>query len=83
MAYLASLPAGAVLLDASRAHPQIARPLLDYDQALLSGASSLTLVFLDVWGQRATAPNLGVGGDVTPSMSVRPGISGSHPRRPV
>jgi hypothetical protein len=43
MAYLASLPAGAVLLDMFRAYPQTARPLPDYHQALLRGASPLAV----------------------------------------
>jgi len=80
MAYLPSLPAAAVLLDVSRAHPQIARPLLDYDQALLSCASPLTLVFLAVWGPagHGSEPRRRRGRyfiDVCPA-----GISGSHPQ---
>lgn len=43
MAYLPSLPAGAVLLDVFRANPDTARPLLDYHQALLRGPSPLTV----------------------------------------
>jgi AhpD family alkylhydroperoxidase len=43
MAYLPSLPPGAVLLDVFRAYPQTARPLLDYHQALLRGPSPLSV----------------------------------------
>ena len=39
MAYLPSLPDGAVLLDVFRAYPQAARPLPHYHQALLRGPS--------------------------------------------
>ena len=139
MAYLASLPADAVLLDVFRAFTQIARPLLDYHQAPLRGPSPLAVAERELiaaylaglnargygygvhqaivqtfgidqettcraagrrrdcpggradearplrkavnarWSsspfgaQRATAPNLSVGGAVTRSMSVRPG----------
>jgi uncharacterized peroxidase-related enzyme len=43
MAYLPSLPPGAVLVDVFRAYPRTARPLLDYHQALLRGPSPLTV----------------------------------------
>jgi hypothetical protein len=43
MAYLASLPAGALLLDEFRAYPQTVRPLPDYHQALLRGPSPLAV----------------------------------------
>jgi len=43
MAYLPSLPAGAALLDVSRAYTQIARPLLDYHQAPLRRPAPLAV----------------------------------------
>src|SRR5919201_6679973 len=43
MTYLPSLPPGAVLLDVFRARPAIYRPLLDFHQALLRGASPLSV----------------------------------------
>jgi len=43
MAYMLSVPAGAVLLDVFRAYPETARPLLDYHQALLRGPSLLAV----------------------------------------
>ena len=41
--YLPSLPVGAVLLDVFHDYPEIARPLLDYHQALLRGPSPLSV----------------------------------------
>jgi uncharacterized peroxidase-related enzyme len=43
MTYLSSLPEGAVLVDVFRAYPEVARPLLDYHEALLRGPSPLTV----------------------------------------
>jgi uncharacterized peroxidase-related enzyme len=43
MAYLPSLPDDAVLPDVFRAYPATARPLLDYQQALLRGPSPLSV----------------------------------------
>jgi AhpD family alkylhydroperoxidase len=48
MAYLPSLPRGAVLLDVFRAYPETARPRLDYHQALLRGASPLSVADRDL-----------------------------------
>ena len=43
MAYLPSLKPDAVLLDAFRAYPDAARPLLDYHEVLLRGPSPFTV----------------------------------------
>jgi uncharacterized peroxidase-related enzyme len=43
MAYLPSLPPGAVLLDVLRAYPGIYCPLLEFHQALLRGPSPLSV----------------------------------------
>jgi uncharacterized peroxidase-related enzyme len=43
MAYLPSLPQGAVLLDVFRAFPDVSGPLLDYHQALMRGDSPLSV----------------------------------------
>jgi hypothetical protein len=88
MAYLLSLPAGAVLLDVFRADPQTARVLLDYHRALLPDPAPRSPWCLDWRGRPLRS---GPSGDSEPELrrAVTPinvcptVISGSYRSGPV
>lgn len=79
MTYLSSLPEDARLLDVFRAHPETARPLLDYHEALMRGESPLSraqreLIAAYVSGLNACGYCLGVHQTTAQAFGVGDGL---------
>ena len=78
MRYLPALPENGTLLDVFRAYPDIARPLLDFHQALLRGPSPLTvaereLIAAYVSGLNACGYCHGIHGAVAEAFGIAEG----------
>ena len=79
MAYLASLPADAVLLDVFRAYPHFTRPLLDFHQALLRGPSPLAVAERELIATYAQVLNArGYGYGVHQAIAQTFELTGKH-----